>query len=303
MTSKDVTQKTLESYNDVFSDIVNVLLFDGEKSVDPNDLSDANTFSYYKSARTIRSQDRDVAKFWSKGSVHIAFLGLENQTCFDSDMPLRVISYDGAAYRDQLRRQGSAAARFPVITMVLHLDHEGHWSRCNTLKDRLDIPKELDQYVSDYSLNVFEIAFLDESTINKFQSDFRVLADYCAQMQRTGKYIPDEKVLIHPKEVLEAMSAFTGNSMYEEVYTSFHKKNKKGRPGSMNDYLSIVKAEADKRIAEANSQAENGVNAIVMLINDQTITLERGASCLGITSEEMQQEINKRKHSTQKDHQ
>ena len=30
---KDITQKTLEMYNDVFADIINVLLFNGEKVV------------------------------------------------------------------------------------------------------------------------------------------------------------------------------------------------------------------------------------------------------------------------------
>ncbi|MDO5392952.1 MAG: transposase, partial [Eubacteriales bacterium] len=31
MAEKDVTEKILESYNDVFSDIVNVLLFQGKQ--------------------------------------------------------------------------------------------------------------------------------------------------------------------------------------------------------------------------------------------------------------------------------
>ena len=30
MGSKDITEKTLEAYNDVFADIINVLLFNGE---------------------------------------------------------------------------------------------------------------------------------------------------------------------------------------------------------------------------------------------------------------------------------
>ena len=46
MAEKDKVQKTLESYNDVFADIVNVLLFDGKRIIDENDLTDAQTFSY-----------------------------------------------------------------------------------------------------------------------------------------------------------------------------------------------------------------------------------------------------------------
>ena len=35
MAEKDISEKILESYNDVFADIVNVLLFNGEKVIDP----------------------------------------------------------------------------------------------------------------------------------------------------------------------------------------------------------------------------------------------------------------------------
>ena len=40
MAEKDITQKVLEQYNDVFMDIVNVLLFNGEMVVREDDLID-----------------------------------------------------------------------------------------------------------------------------------------------------------------------------------------------------------------------------------------------------------------------
>ena len=36
MGEKDIAEKTLEAYNDVFADIVNVLLFDGKRLVQEN---------------------------------------------------------------------------------------------------------------------------------------------------------------------------------------------------------------------------------------------------------------------------
>ena len=36
----DVTEKILESFNDVFADIVNVLLFNGEPVIKPDELVD-----------------------------------------------------------------------------------------------------------------------------------------------------------------------------------------------------------------------------------------------------------------------
>ena len=93
MAEKDKVQKTLESYNDVFADIVNVLLFDGRQVVDEKDLTDAQTFSYYKmDGKTVRGQDRDVAKIWNNGEIRISFIGLENQMQPDKFMPLRFTS-------------------------------------------------------------------------------------------------------------------------------------------------------------------------------------------------------------------
>ena len=38
MGEKDIAEKTLEAYNDVFADIVYVLLFDGKRLVQENEL-------------------------------------------------------------------------------------------------------------------------------------------------------------------------------------------------------------------------------------------------------------------------
>ena len=54
MSEKDITQKILESYNDVFADIVNVLLFDGEQIVHPNELEDQAPRSAYKADGKVR---------------------------------------------------------------------------------------------------------------------------------------------------------------------------------------------------------------------------------------------------------
>lgn len=40
MGQKDIAEKILEAYNDVFSDIVNVLLFNGEQILKENELED-----------------------------------------------------------------------------------------------------------------------------------------------------------------------------------------------------------------------------------------------------------------------
>ena len=97
MSEKDITEKTLEDYDDVFADIVNVLLFNGNRLIKESDLSPETARSIYKADNKLHSQERDVAKYWKNGLIRLALLVMENQTATDADMPLRVISYDGAS--------------------------------------------------------------------------------------------------------------------------------------------------------------------------------------------------------------
>lgn len=64
MAQKDITEKTLEAYNDVFADIMNVSFFRGEPVVYEGDLEDAQPRSYYKADGKLREQERDVSKYW-----------------------------------------------------------------------------------------------------------------------------------------------------------------------------------------------------------------------------------------------
>ena len=64
MAEKDVLEKTLESYNDVFADIVNGLLFRGSQVMKEDALADAQPFSMYKADGKIHEQIRDISKYW-----------------------------------------------------------------------------------------------------------------------------------------------------------------------------------------------------------------------------------------------
>ena len=66
MGEKDITEKILEAYNDVFADIVNGFLFQGKQVVQEAALSDAQPFSMYKEEGQLREQERDVAKYWQQ---------------------------------------------------------------------------------------------------------------------------------------------------------------------------------------------------------------------------------------------
>ena len=174
MAEKDVTEKLLEDHNDVFADIVNGLLFGGEQVVKPAELSESLTRSMYKTAKgKLHEQERDVVKRWERTGVNISIIGLENQSKVDRKMPLRVLGYDGAAYRSQYKEKMPA----PVVTLVLYFG-EDRWKKPRSLKEILKIPSELEPFVNDYKLNIYEIAWLTEEEIGRFTSDFRVVANF-----------------------------------------------------------------------------------------------------------------------------
>ena len=120
MAEKDIAEKMLESYNDVFADIVNGLLFNGEQVIHPDELEDQAPRAAYKADGKLRDIERDVAKRWTKSNIRIACVGFESQTDPDPDMVLRVYGYDGAEYRWPGLKENAAHQRYPVVTLVLY---------------------------------------------------------------------------------------------------------------------------------------------------------------------------------------
>ena len=227
MAEKDITQKVLEQYNDVFMDIVNVLLFNGEMVVREDDLIDLPTSSSKKIGKKINYQDRDVAKYWQGNKINIAMLGLENQTDPDKLMPLRVISYDGAEYGWQSNRKNKDKPKYPVITLVLYMGHKGRWNYPKNIMGVVDVDERLKPYVNDYKINLFELAYLPEEKRKLFKSDFRVVVDYLYQVRKNNKYEPGMYKIEHIDEVLNLMSAMTSDNRFDEVIEEVHEKEAK----------------------------------------------------------------------------
>ena len=220
MGQKDAAEKILEDYQDVFADILNVLVFQGKQVVKPEELCETKVLSHYKAEDgKLHEQERDVAKFWKKGGIIFSLCGLENQTVIDPDMPLRVIGYDGAAYRGQLLTKGKEAQRYPVMTLVLYYGKQ-RWKASKNLKERIHVPKALEGYISDYRVNIFEISYLSEQQISMFRSDFQIVADYFVQVRKNQGYKENKKIIRHVDAMLKFLSVFTGDQDYAKLKLS-----------------------------------------------------------------------------------
>lgn len=224
---KDISEKQLEEYEDVFADIVNVLLFYGEQVIKPEELTFAPTFSAYRdnNKNQLRKLDRDVAKFWDKANIRIAYIGVENQTSVFKYMPLRVIGYDGTVYRNSLNKADSEGKEteivegdvFPVVTLVLYFGYKTHWTQPRSLKECFDIPAKIEPYVNDYRMNLFEIAWLDDDTISKFQSDFKFVAEYFSQMRKKQQWKPMPSKVKHVRELMDLFASLTDDKRFLDL--------------------------------------------------------------------------------------
>ena len=274
MGEKDAVEKTLESYNDVFADIVNGLLFHGKQVVAAEELTDAQTFSMYKADGKHLSQDRDVAKFWQEGRIRLSFIGLENQTKPDANMPLRVIGYDGAAYRAQLRDDGQEEL-YPVLTLVLYFGTEERWGKMTSLKKRLkNIRPELEPFISDYEIHVFELAWLDDETVATFKSDFRDVVEFLRCKQRHSRYTGTDRQLRHVHEVLALLRLVSADDAFTRVEPELiERQTKKGGETTMCDVVQMIRDEgfaAGERQGFANGERQgfaNGTNGLYTILS------------------------------------
>ena len=286
MGQKDIAEKTLEAYNDVFADIVNVLLFNGKKQVKEKDLKDATPVSIYKISEKLHTQERDVAKFWQNCSVRIALYGFENQTDIDKKMPLRVMSYDAASYKQQIIDDEEQAEKelYPVISLVLYFGTK-RWEKPKSLCEAINISDVVKPFVSDYKINVFEIAYLSDEQVNMFRSDFKIVADYFVQMRKNKNYVPSRQVIKHVAEVLQLLQILTGSKEYE-----FDGKliDMKGKRITMNSWF-------DKQFenAEKKGEKKGELDTLFRLMKKGILTLKQAAEEMGMSVSKFKKELEK----------
>lgn len=232
MAEKDLTEKKLEDYGDVFADIYNTLLFQ-EKLIEEDKLQAGPTESIYKSATDEwREQRRDTVKeYMDNLNLVIATLGIENQASIDKYEPIRVMGYDYGSYRQQIV---DGKELHPVITIVLNFTDK-KWNKKKSLVDILKMPEKFRGYVQDYKINVFDIAFLDDATIESFISDFKLVAKFFKN-KRLGVNInttTDTTAISHPEELMELFTVFTGDTTYTEAIPEILERKKRGEVISM----------------------------------------------------------------------
>lgn len=225
--AKDIVGKNLEGENDVFADILNVLVLDEDEQLDINNvnLTDETPRAMFKIDGGIHENERDVVKTLNGTAIQIITIGLENQIDVEKYMAVRIFGYDGLMYTKQFLRvndsQDSTKTIHPVMTFVLYFgdnhSYEGTYSLLDSL-DMDDVPKSMKKYLKencDYKYTVFNIPNMTAEQVEKFQSDFREVADFFSQKRHTGMYVPNKRPIRHADKLLKTMQVLCKDDRYE----------------------------------------------------------------------------------------
>jgi len=259
MGQKDISEKILVDYNDVFADIMNVCIYNGKEIVKPDELENTSVHSQYKAEDgKLHEQERDVTKYWKKGETTIAIYGIENQIKVDKNMPFRMIGYDGAAYRGQLLDKGKNIV--PVASFVLYFGTEKRWCKKRAIKELVDIPADLDEYVNDYKIHVIDVAWLTEEQLAMFKSDFGIVANFFVQKRKNKDYEPDDpREIQHVDAVLKLLSIMTGDNKYETILYN--------EEGKVNTMCEVAERLVNKGIKQGIEQGiEQGILSTVSVL-------------------------------------
>ena len=106
-----------------------------------------------------------------------------------------------------------------MVILVLYFGYRKHWKVPRTLYECLTIPEEIKPYVNDYRMNLYEIAYLSDEQVQKFTSDFKIVADYFVQMRKNKDYTAPEATIKHVHELLQLMAVMTKDNRFEDVYS------------------------------------------------------------------------------------
>ena len=83
--------------------------------LDESHLLPGPTESIYKAAEgSLSNQYRDIFKYYHNAGIMIASYGMENQSTIDEDAVIRIMGYDYASYRAQIKRDEIDIQLYPL---------------------------------------------------------------------------------------------------------------------------------------------------------------------------------------------
>ncbi|MDE5717469.1 MAG: Rpn family recombination-promoting nuclease/putative transposase, partial [Lachnospiraceae bacterium] len=235
MGQKDLAAKQFERSSEVFADIINALIFEGDRVVFPKDLQPAPTESLYPAEDgMLRNQYSDVSKYEIRDGRIAMQYTLENQSRPDYKILLRKAGYEGAIYRQQYDGKDT----YPAITLVLYWG-DAAWNTSSDLYKffrKKRIHGMARKYIDNVRLHMYSMRCLPQETRQRFRSDMRVVVDYLAEGE---KYIPTDQEIVDVEATMRMLYALTGETNFIDNMEELQKRREEGGEITMGYAVSM----------------------------------------------------------------
>ena len=233
----DLATKRLISYIDVFSDIINAIVYNGEQV-----LSEEYLRPYYaddsvpKDGGKLRGVYRDSCMEDVRDGIRYAIWGIENQNKIDYTMPFKIMGYDYAAYNRQIEEFGAQNKRnlqnpyekvifeeqklSPVITIVLYY---GAGELPCDIYSRINLPENsaVRKYVQNYGVNVVNLSQLTKEQVRMFKSDFASIAIALSKVytkkEKTELIRGNSRKFVYTRDTMTVLGNITSDNRYFKI--------------------------------------------------------------------------------------
>ncbi len=245
---KDVPTVQYLKDNNIFADLFNYFMYDGEQVIKPEMLNekDPTEITSFQSKNGKQYSDkkyRDVLKYAaakSDGNTAFLIFGLEAQDKIHFAMPVRNMLYDSKQYASQVEaiakehrnniKNGTELSTdvssdeylsgfygtdklTPVITLVVYFGAE-KWTAPTSVHEMLetDDPKIL-QYIPDYKINLLTPESIPEADFEKFQTELKQvlkLIKHSKDKEDLSRTVKGEEYLDMSKDSANLLSVILG---------------------------------------------------------------------------------------------
>ncbi|MFI3213284.1 MAG: Rpn family recombination-promoting nuclease/putative transposase [Eubacteriales bacterium] len=309
-----VTNQYISNPN-IFADMINFKVYQGEQIVKADDLRelDVSLLAILEDGKVVKTieKHRDVVKLWkvmSTEQVTYCIFGIENQSLIHYAMPVRTMLYDILQYQKQVdnigdkhknsndyrgHSNGEFLSKFykedkliPVITIVMYWGSES-WDGPRSLKEMMiDVPEKLEPFFQDYKLFLIEPEMLQEEELDLLQTDLKEVMSFM-KYQRDKKKM---KELLQNTEKLKHLDANT--AMVINSVTKLKIKINKEESEEVNMCQAIDEMMEDSRLLGVDQGISQGIEQGIeyTMINLIIKKMQKGKS-VEIIAEELEYEI------------
>ena len=133
-------------------------------------------------------------------------------------------------------------------------------------------------FVNDYKINLIDVPRLTGEQVEKFTSDFQIIADYFVQLSKNKDYVPKDKIIRHTDSFLKLMSVLTQDNKYVEMGRKISHEME-----GFNMCKVLDRAEAR---GEARGALNNTVEILRVIIAKNSWSKEQAMEFIGIPKSE-----------------